>query len=71
MACRTMTGTGTFRSYAPLQSLAKERKFTCTVGEELTLHWQDLTIIISLNLTTFLIPYVFDKAVLAGKALIP
>ena len=36
-----------------------------------TLHWQDLTIIISLNLTKFLIPYVFDKAVLAGKALIP
>ena len=35
----------------------------------MTLHWQDRTIIISLNLTKFLIHYVFDKAFLAEKAL--
>ena len=43
------------------------------MGEELTVHLQDLTIIIiiSLNLTNskFLIPYVFDKAFLAEKPL--
>ena len=49
--------------------LSQRKKVTCTVGEELTLHWRDITIIISLNLTKFLIPFVFDKAFLAENAL--
>ena len=69
MANRTMKGTGSFQIICSASIISQRKKVTCTVGEELTLHWQDLTIIISLNLTKVLIPYVFDKAFLAEKAL--
>lgn len=58
-----------FRGYAPLQSYkcnfstVRGKCFVyVTVGEELiTVHWQDITIIISLNLMKFQTPFVFDK----------
>ena len=65
-----MKGNGNFQIICSSSIISQRKKITCTVGEEeLTLHWQDLTIIISLNLTKVLIPYVFDKAFLAEKAL--